>query len=378
MNLYDLFNEEKVRLDPKCWKGKKIGNPKTKMKGGVRVNNCVPAESIAENTGQPLTVQQLAAISDEALDQAYGYGRSTPSNTFGWQANLKSAAYAKQMIDQGVTDIEAISDAIHKGWNTTAQAFVQDPDQFDDTAKLAAAGKLEAKLQQRAQLMKQNYAQLPEEEKEKDRVVARALLQAIRGNQGVAEGVMYGAENLHVGDDVVITGDVEFNGATGVIDSFGQGNRFVVVNLYNHGRHSFHSSDVSANDYDSDEHDDDMAEGMWDQHQSIPELEKAIENLIMGYKGGINLTDKGRAQLLLSINKGKRILAKKKQQQDMAEGEQQKGADYRDPKEVDYDDEYDAMVARVKKLAGLGPMKTVYDPAKRQYRNMPTAVQPKK
>lgn len=41
-------NEEKVRLDPKCWTGKKIGNPKTKMKGGVRVNNCVPAESVAE------------------------------------------------------------------------------------------------------------------------------------------------------------------------------------------------------------------------------------------------------------------------------------------------------------------------------------------
>ena len=59
-------------------------------------------------------------------------------------------------------------------------------------------------------------------------------------------------------------------------------------------------------------------------------------------------------------------------------GEQQPGADYRDPKEVDYDDEYDAMVARVKKLAGLGPMKTVYDPTKRQYRNMPTAQQPKK
>ena len=36
------FTEEKVRLDPKCWAGKKIGNPKTKLKGGVRVNNCVP------------------------------------------------------------------------------------------------------------------------------------------------------------------------------------------------------------------------------------------------------------------------------------------------------------------------------------------------
>ena len=38
------MSEEKTRLDPKCWKGKKIGNPKTKVKGGVRVNNCVPKE----------------------------------------------------------------------------------------------------------------------------------------------------------------------------------------------------------------------------------------------------------------------------------------------------------------------------------------------
>jgi hypothetical protein len=43
-------------------------------------------------------------------------------------------------------------------------------------------------VQQRAQLMKQNYGQLPEEEKEKDRVVARALLQALKGDQGVKEG----------------------------------------------------------------------------------------------------------------------------------------------------------------------------------------------
>lgn len=42
------ISEEKTRLDPKCWTGKKIGTPKTKMKGGVRVNNCVPAESINE------------------------------------------------------------------------------------------------------------------------------------------------------------------------------------------------------------------------------------------------------------------------------------------------------------------------------------------
>jgi len=46
--------------------------------------------------------------------------------------------------------------------------------------------------------------------------------------------------------------------------------------------------------------------------------------------------------------------------------------------EADYGDDYQDMVARVNKLAGLGPLKTVYDPTKRVYRNMPTAVQPKK
>jgi hypothetical protein len=36
----------KTRLDPKCWKGKhKEG---TKIKGGVRVNNCVPNESVEQ------------------------------------------------------------------------------------------------------------------------------------------------------------------------------------------------------------------------------------------------------------------------------------------------------------------------------------------
>ena len=48
MKFKDFRTEEKVRLDPKCWTGKKIGNPKTKVKGGVRVNNCVPAESVEE------------------------------------------------------------------------------------------------------------------------------------------------------------------------------------------------------------------------------------------------------------------------------------------------------------------------------------------
>jgi len=168
--------------------GRKHASKKTMQ--NIRAEYSDKEKPVTEVAGQ-LSIQQLATISDEALDNAYKYGRSSPGNTFGWQANLKSAQYAKQMIDKGVTDIEAISDAIHKGWNVTAQAFVQNPEQFDDTAKLQTAGKLEAKLKQRAELMKKNYSQLPEEEKEKDRVVARALLQALKGQQGqqdVSEG----------------------------------------------------------------------------------------------------------------------------------------------------------------------------------------------
>jgi hypothetical protein len=74
--------------------------------------------------------------------------------------------------------------------------------------------------------------------------------------QDTKRQVAEGAEQLSVGDPVIITGQgIEFEGKTGDIDSFGENNRFVVVNLYNHGKHSFHSSDVSYNDY-ADEQDD--------------------------------------------------------------------------------------------------------------------------
>jgi hypothetical protein len=46
----DNMMEVKQRLDAKCWKGyRKAG---TKMKGGVRVNNCVPAESVEQGVAE--------------------------------------------------------------------------------------------------------------------------------------------------------------------------------------------------------------------------------------------------------------------------------------------------------------------------------------
>lgn len=59
-------------------------------------------------------------------------------------------------------------------------------------------------------------------------------------------------DEFNIGDPVEITGPVQFKGSTGEVVDVRNG--FVVVDLYNHGKRSFHASDVSYNDYaDSDE-----------------------------------------------------------------------------------------------------------------------------
>ena len=58
MKINDFFNEEKTRLDPACWTGKKIGTPKTKVKGGVRVNNCVTEDAVTDFVTRGGQIQQ--------------------------------------------------------------------------------------------------------------------------------------------------------------------------------------------------------------------------------------------------------------------------------------------------------------------------------
>ena len=111
-------------------------------------------------------LDHYAQVSDAALDNAYHYGRSKPG-TFGYEANKGSAKFALDLIGAGETDIEKISDAIHKGWASVARTY-NDP---------LYATKPEKKAN-RLKLADMSYFDLPEDEKEKDRVVARAILQA--------------------------------------------------------------------------------------------------------------------------------------------------------------------------------------------------------
>ena len=92
---------------------------------------------------------------------------------------------------------------------------------------------------------------------------------------GSEQDVRENAEELRVGDPVVVSGNVEFNGSTGKIVEFGRDQRFVVVDLYNHGRHSFHSSDIEYNEYaDSDReeaqaYDSDPAARDWNLEEAL-------------------------------------------------------------------------------------------------------------
>lgn len=75
-----MLPEGKQRLDPKCWKGyRKQG---TKVKDGVRVNNCVKVDEELEETydGDEFyeAYGELWYNEDEQLDEAVYRGRSVP------------------------------------------------------------------------------------------------------------------------------------------------------------------------------------------------------------------------------------------------------------------------------------------------------------
>ena len=74
MRAKEFLNEVKQRLDAKCWKGKhKEG---TKIKGGIRVNNCVPNESVDEaaNAAQQAAIA-IAKKKDRGVDENFADGK---------------------------------------------------------------------------------------------------------------------------------------------------------------------------------------------------------------------------------------------------------------------------------------------------------------
>lgn len=110
------------------------------------------------------SVETVARAVESALDKAYHYGMSQPGS-FGNAATIGGAKRMIALVSDGETDVEAIADAAHEGWADVAKTFDDPVYQTKPEKKLA-----------RLKLANTPYAQLSEEEKEKDRVAARVVL----------------------------------------------------------------------------------------------------------------------------------------------------------------------------------------------------------
>jgi hypothetical protein len=181
-------------------------------------------------------------------------------------------------------------------------------------------------------------------------------------------------ESLAVGDPVIITGNVEFRGKTGDVRELGRDGSFVVVDLYNYGPYSFHASDVEYNDYADSQDDQDVTEvskSTLDQY--VAKASDAYGDA--DFKARMSKHDPDKRSYHVDQKKTaekrrqgiSRALDRMSRQDDVAEQEKVGNMDA---------DKFDDAMARLKRLAGAGPLKTVYDPEKRVYRNVPTAVQP--
>ena len=475
MNLNDLFNEEKVRLDPKCWTGKKIGNPKTKMKGGTRVNNCVPAESVnemdksqtppgrdgsndldagkKEYTAKATTAKKVAKDAEKILNKelnkkqgvAEGLAQDEAEEDSGWRAefvneinyntfevkltNTRSKESANfivrpvDMVSYGPTlSIETMD--VHDLQTGQTESWTNDDPAPDGPIAYAISGlfydnkELQKKLQNIIDTHDtKGQNMMPGLEKRRSigqEVDTDAYIDSQEKTQAAMAKMKKGvAEKL--GDNRPKLGSKRDSGKsirkwrsargldeTGVAEEAPPGDK--AERMVKHIKKSY-AKDGKITDKEKGiayatawkaHNAGKVEEAQYDRGdyynaRMAGEYGKGMSASLDGGGGdgpGRGDIHKGQTKHLPAdpfgrasgdaplSSKGK--IYTKALPDEMDEGEQQKGADYRDPPEADYGDDYQDMVARVKKLAGLGPLKTVYDPQKRVYRNVPTAVQPKK
>lgn len=357
MNLNDLFNEEKVRLDPKCWTGKKIGNPKTKMKGGVRVNNCVPAESVAEtkppgSRRDPLDMPPLEG-------PGAGGGHQVPQFTVPIiPPNVPGGANMPMSGGPKWTQTKIPGVDVHTGpppkvtvqkRGTEYEPLASEVPAYirkgvPDPVTVPKAGTKTTVKVQPGETMDQAIQRTRAEQE---------FSNFLKGQGGQSFGTAGGgrggqggptAAQATSGADQVPT--ITLPGGQTIPDPY---------RLSPSGQYNTQSGRKSIDQIERDD-------------------KRAVDAMVNRARQSVadrEAKSKKQSDLIQPVEPSWK---NRNTDVDLEEQSRKK----REPPEVNYDDEYDAMVARVKKLAGLGPMKTVYDPNKRQYRNMPTAVQPKK
>ena len=495
MNLNDLFTEEKVRLDPKCWTGKKIGNPKTKMKGGTRVNNCVPAESVnemdksqtppgrdgsndsdagkKEYTAKATTPEKVAKHGEKILNKVLNKKKGVAEGSLeeidrrGFLKGLGAAAVAgaagsamaqSRPVDvsrefqnmrqddprvQHNKDIEEMARAIYEQivatrgqpidrrqqqmWMTIAREKATEklskyapgrPAPQSQSLGFPSQGSERRVSRNIDNFESQGVAEGELDEGWKSALGAAALAGTMAmGAGGASARVMPGDDpgiNRLTGKPIATqqatdTAPAKAEAPQGFSKEYLQ----KAANPDRFGR--FLISVEKAQELLKQ-----MNEGVAEEAPPGDKAERMVRHIKKSYAKDGKITDKEKgiayATAWKAHNSGKleeqnmsdeqaTLQAKLQELEKQYDPSFEYSDDYRvwtqqkgiqnqinsikqqlarlnetapKEKEADYGDDYQAMVARVKKLAGLGPLKTVYDPNKRVYRNVPTAVQPKK
>lgn len=141
-------------------------------------------------------------------------------------------------------EVTHLSDVARREAERKAQAQKKNPEEVDE-----AGGGWGLDPKTRLELKKR---------KERQKIIAKWAGRTVPPQDPKEKEINEG-QRLHQGDPIVVTGPNEFEGKTGEIAEFSPSGSFVIVDLYNHGRHSMHLSDIAYNEYadrEQDEEDD--------------------------------------------------------------------------------------------------------------------------
>jgi hypothetical protein len=127
MKINEILVEAKAtsqRLDPKCWKGyKKQG---TKVKGGVRVNNCIP---VSEDT------QSFDHLTNKKLRRILVSGPKNLDEVV-WAMDFTDDALRADYDDEGIDS--RTFDARNNAFNQASEAFHDEDGEFNPDADIDA------------------------------------------------------------------------------------------------------------------------------------------------------------------------------------------------------------------------------------------------
>jgi len=225
----------------------------------------------SDNADLQASLQQLQAVNDDLAKKLANVSQRRADRQQPQQAQTPNQSTATSTQSTAEPPLQPATTSTPTPTSTTAQPAPAKQKKATTRKKSSAT-----KGQQPQQDIPNNVFQFPQNGKRgpaSDEVAA--ALQGVDMGDELATGT-YGlkenTETLNVGDPVIISGNVEFKGKTGDVVGFGRDQHFVIVDLYNFGKHAFHASNVKYNDYADQEVDEGRMKDLDISGQNIPAL----------------------------------------------------------------------------------------------------------